>query len=199
MIQQINLYAKLDMKQAVLGVFPFVVGAWLLLMLGYGVVAAVELYTQQKQLGLVSTLEAANKAVRLRMAEKPKVDYVNELQTTNIQVALLNKELMAKAKLVELLKQNQAGSKVPFSSYLDGLATQHIQGVALEKFSYTGDLIAGSSEFVMAGNASEAEKVPLYLERLGGTAAFEGMAFKKIIMAEADDEVSFEVTSWTEI
>ena len=87
MIQQINLDAKLNMKQGAVGVFPFVVGAWLLLMLGYGVVASIELYTQQKQLGLVSTLETANKAVRLTIAEKPNIDYAIELQNTNIQVA----------------------------------------------------------------------------------------------------------------
>ena len=128
MIQQINLDAKLNMKQGAVGVFPFVVGAWLLLMLGYGVVASIELYTQQKQLGLVSTLETANKAVRLTIAEKPNIDYAIELQNTNIQVAQVKKELMAKAKLVELLQGNQAGSKVPFSAYLNGLASQHIQG-----------------------------------------------------------------------
>ncbi|MFT4713249.1 MAG: hypothetical protein ACJAVI_000610 [Candidatus Azotimanducaceae bacterium] len=201
MIQQINLYAKLDMQQTALVVLPFVVGGWLLIILVYGAFAGMEFYSQQKQLGFVQTLEAANEAVRLKIAEKPNVDYANELQNENVQVALVNKERIVKAKLIALLKRSQHGTKVPFSEYLDGLASQHIQGVALAKISYKGSAIGGSSEFIMAGNASKAEKVPLYLERLGAVAAFDGMAFKKVIIAEAeaDDEVSFEVTSWTEI
>jgi hypothetical protein len=201
MIQQINLYTKLDMQQAAFVVLPFVVGGWLLIMLMYGVYAGIEFYSQQKQLGLVQTLETANEAVRLKIAEKPIVDYANELQNKNIQVAQANKERIVKARLVALLQRSQPGSKVPFSDYLAGLASQHIQGVALAKISYKGGPIGGSAEFVMAGNASKAEKVPLYLERLGAVAAFDGMAFKKVIIAEAeaDDEVSFEVTSWAEI
>jgi len=199
MNQQINLYTKLDLQRAALVVFPIVVGVWLLLLAGYGAYAGYELYSQNKQSGLVKTLEAANEAVRRKIAEKTTVDYASELQRATTQVELVNKERVAKTRFVELLDHNQAGSKVPFSEFLTGLADQHVRGVAIEKISYKSGGEGGSAEFVMAGIVSDPEKVPLYLDRLGQTAAFEGMAFKKVMLAEADDEVSFEITSWTEL
>jgi len=198
MIQQINLYTKLDWAGTSRAVFPYMAGVWLLLLLGYAVYAGIELYTQQKQLVLAEKITVANEAVRRRIAEKPVINYAAEIQNSNTLVELATKERIAKTKFVELLAQGEKGSHIQFSEFLSGLAFQHVQGVAIEKVSYRGGASGTPAEFVMAGTASTADRVPIYLEQLGHAPAYKGMVFKKVQLAELDQRVSFQVTSWTD-
>jgi hypothetical protein len=96
--------------------------------------------------------------------------------------------------IVTRLRSGAYGSPAGLSSYLEGLARQHVEGTWL-----TGVKIGGGGQAVgLIGKTLLPELVPAYLERLAQEPSFSGKAFSALELSAITDglgEIAFAVAT----
>jgi hypothetical protein len=103
-------------------------------------------------------------------------------QALQNEVAGVAREIDLKEQLVERLAQGAFGNTAGFSSYLEGMARQHVQGTWLTGFSISG----GGQVIALSGRSLAPELVPIYVQRLAGEAAFSGKSFNHMDLLRAE-------------
>jgi len=191
--QQINFYAKLEplkpRPKALLGIAAVSV----VILIGY---FAAALYLYSSGQGLQAKLVVAqqqNKVLQRRIDAKKIDDQQLDLAPLEARLAELHFQKRRLHVLVKNLQDPAFNNMTGFSDAMTGLARQHVQGVAIEKF----ELIHRGRHFFMAGKVLRPTSLPIYIARLGSEAAFDSMAFETINITEKDGELDFEVSSLT--
>ena len=117
------------------------------------------------------------------------------------ELAQLEREQLQKARLVELLSDDDLGNSDGFSAYLAGLARQRIHGLWLTWVQ----LDAGGRQVGLRGVAVRDPLVPQFITRLSKVEAFRGTEFSEVHLwrqQARDREVRFAVRTadlqWTE-
>ena len=113
------------------------------------------------------------------------------------EVERLERERDAKGRVLSLLARQELGNQHGFSLHLEVLARHALPGIWLEHI----EIAAGGEELVLAGVATEGERVPQLVQVLGESDAFRGSGFRSLVIErveEHDRELSFSLSARTE-
>jgi hypothetical protein len=109
------------------------------------------------------------------------------------QLAGLTADRSGKARALEVLSGGVFGNTQGFSSYLEGLARQHVDGLWL-----TGVTISdGGQQLGLSGSTLDAQLVPRYLQQLSAEQAYKGREFKTFQMLRGATPSYIEFTLQT--
>lgn len=140
-------------------------------------VAAVE----AELAGVVAEEQAAQQRLAETQAQYPPRARSKLLEE---DLARLQKQLEEHRRLAAALENRTFGNTSGFSAYFEGLSRQHVQGTWLSRI----DIRAGGFEIALDGHALLPEMVPLYVQRLGGEAAFAGKSFGELTLERPQDD-----------
>ena len=191
MKQQINFYAKLEPlkppPKALLGIAAVSVA----ILIGY-FAAALYLYSSGQGLqAKIVVAQQQNTVLEGRIDVQKRADQQLDFAPLEARLAELHFQKRRLQMLVKNLQDPAFNNMTGFSDAMTGLARQHVQGVAIEKF----ELTHRGRHFFMAGKVLRPTSLPTYIARLGSEAAFDSMAFEKISITETDGELDFEIAS----
>lgn len=102
------------------------------------------------------------------------------------EVARLSDELARMQQVKHAISGARFGNQEGFSSFLEGLARQHVSGLWLTHVN----LSHGGTRVTLSGKAVSAELVPVYLQRLAGEQAFSGMSFNLLEVTRSQSDPS---------
>lgn len=110
-----------------------------------------------------------------------KLEAEHPVQTVNprlkSRVAALRQGRESRLRLLATLEERIPESEQGFSAYLRGLARQRVQGVWLSSFEIS---LKQTEKLLLEGQASQAELLPRYLQRLSREGSFAGVAFERM-------------------
>lgn len=175
MSQQINLYQPIFRKQekkfstfAMLQAVGIMV-LGIVLMYGYSWWHVNSLKQDLKQAR--QNQAAAGK----RLAEvTEKFGRRNTGTTLDDEIVRLEREVVAKQRMQEILQRGVFSNTHGFSDYLVSLARQHIPGVWLTGFDITG----AAEQLSLSGRSTDPELVPRYMQRLSSEKTLSGLEFR---------------------
>lgn len=98
------------------------------------------------------------------------------------EVETLKQEFLTHSRLVEAVKGYQQFSERGFSGFLEDLATQRVDGVALSRIF----LENGGSHIGLSGETEAPVNVPLLLKRLSEGSSFQGHRFDSFHVEEQE-------------
>lgn len=109
------------------------------------------------------------------------------------EVLSLEARLNARQATLEGIKAEGVGNGVGFSSYMEGLARQHFEGLWLTSF----ELQQGGERMGLQGVTDKPEWVPRYIRSLGNESVFAGTEFNVFSLEKSDLEPAlvFDVTA----
>jgi len=194
-MQQINLYEVTVEPNVLRDLYPL---PQLLVVLVL-VLAAVYGYSWTTYLGVkkqLSELEYDQTDVELQL-EQLNVESEQEVRADPAlkrQLALLQAKMAEKQSLLRTVKGIGVGGAIGFSSYLEGLARQDIEGLWLTRI----DLLEGGGKVGLHGMVTKADQLPVFLRKLSAESAFGGTefdVFKLQHSTEAPALMSFGVST----
>lgn len=174
MNQQINLYQPMFRKQKkvfsavtmiqVISFFVFVFGA----LYGYELYRMEPFKQQALQLDK-NTAELNAQLAKLTNLQpmKAKSDLLEK------EIARLTNELEESKHVQRVLSEHEFGNATGFSSYLEALARQHVDGTWLTRVSIAG----GGTSLGLEGKTLSSELVPIYIQQLSTEKALSGSSF----------------------
>jgi Tfp pilus assembly protein PilN len=183
--QQINLYQPIFRKQekkfstvAMLQAAG-IVAAGIVLMYGY---SWWRLSALQQELQRAQQNQAA--AAR-RLAEvSEKFGRQRTGTALDEEIVRLERELVAKQRIQQLLQRGVFSNTRGFSDYLVSLARQHVPGVWLTGFDITG----AAEELSLSGRSTDPELVPRYMQRLSSEKPLSGLEFRVFQMSRSSPD-----------
>lgn len=191
MKQQINFYAKLEPIKPRPKALLSIAAVSAITLIGY---FGALLYLYSSSQGLQDDFIVAqqqNKMLQRRIDAKKSNDQQLDLAPLEARLAALHFQKRRLQVLVKNLQDPAFNNVTGFSDAMTGLARQHVQGVAIEKF----ELTHRGRRFLMAGKILQPTSLPIYMAKLGSEAAFDNMSFEKINITETEGELDFEIAS----
>ena len=177
MKQQINLYQPIFRQQRPLFSAVALLQVLGVITLGLSVVYGFSAWQVKRLARDVTQLEQAqeNAAQRLETLQKqfPKRAPSPLLQA---EIARLKTEIIGAEAIAAALRTGALGNSAGLSTYLAGLARQHVNGTWLTKI----DITDGGSTIGVYGRATQPELVPQYVEKLAIEPAFAGKTFSSL-------------------
>jgi MSHA biogenesis protein MshI len=189
-LQTINLYAQLDPPKAKPVAVFVMVGVWLLLVVGYGIVGVVLAVSEDSLKNQVTEEKRQNRQLEQQVSQRKQQDEQIDLAPLEAELLSLRKKQQRQQLLKSLLKDSMQDETGQFSEALAALARQHVRGIAIEEF----DLYRGG-DFAIQGQLSSAELLPRYLQKLGEEPAFAHLTFNQVRMLTVDDVLTFAMSS----
>lgn len=98
------------------------------------------------------------------------------------EVTRLEKQVAARLRVQEILRQGIFTNARGYSDFLEAFARQHVPGVWLTGFDITG---AGEN-LRLSGRTTDPAKVPRYVQRLSGEQALTGKEFQVFVLSRPD-------------
>ncbi len=192
MSQQVNLY------QPILRAQPKVFSALTilqftgLLLLGLALIYGYARWQDAKLGRDVISLQAQQDAMLKRIEDfNTRFPMKQKNPDLERQLASLTADRSGKARAIDVLSGGVFGNTRGFSSYLEGLARQHVEGLWL-----TGVTIsAGGEQLGLTGSTLDAQLVPRYLQQLSAEQVYKGREFKTFQMqrGEAPPRIDFSL------
>lgn len=121
------------------------------------------------------TLQHDNAALRADIEREPEVELVNDVER-------LRGLLRDQARMVNVVQSYERAGDQGFSSYLNELAAQRVEGLALSRI----ELRDGGAYILLSGETRQPVNVPLLLRRLSVGERFRGHRFHEFRL-EAQD------------
>ncbi|MDP1996692.1 MAG: PilN domain-containing protein [Gallionella sp.] len=181
MSQQINLFNPIFMKQR-----KYFSLLTMLQALGMIIVGALFFYGyaiyQVDQLGK----QAAESSKRYNAEQARLARYAAEFspqqanQALQDEVRRLEKQVTARAELIEIIKSGAVGNITGYSEYMRAFSRQIVQGLWLTGFTVTGD----AARISLSGAALTPELLPAYIQRLGKEDIMRGKTFSTLQMQQ---------------
>ncbi len=195
MIQQVNLYQSiLDSQQPRPFISPFTLGLMLILLLFfvYSIYLVLDLKNTRDELAATSLqLTEANTRVQLLQIQYPK-QHINKLL---IQEISLSQGIQSSlARIIDLLNDKTSDQTQGFSRYFSAFARQSIADVWLN----TININASEHSIKLEGSTFQAEKIPVFLQKLHHEAIFQGRNFATLSMVQAEQsnhQINFMVNT----
>lgn len=189
MKQQVNLYIRQDVIKVPLSAVScmLIVGISLLLLAGvYG-------YNWQQQQSMQAEM-ASIKREQARLQQdydKVRQTMVRPVESPELkkELARLNVDLVSKKRFQTLLGQLHSDTRIQFSSILEGLSEQAVDGLWLTRIQ--SDTAIRS--VILEGEALSPDRVPQYLKGLGQESAYVGAQFDQLQLQETEQGLSFLV------
>jgi len=94
--------------------------------------------------------------------------------TLDDEIARLEREVVAKQRVQEILQRGVFSNTHGFSGYFVSLARQHVPGVWLTGFDITG----AAEQLSLSGRCTDPELVPRYMQRLSSEKTLSGLEFR---------------------
>ena len=183
MTQQINLYNPVFLKRnpaldsaALLGY-----AAAIVLVLCLGSAALVQQQRQQLEIqaAAIDTQIKAEQEKSLSLAaQKAARKKAPELE---VELVRLETQVRGRTDGLALVRSGAIGSTTGFSEHMRALARQSVSGLWLTGFSINGS----GNEVTLQGRMLDADLLPRFLARIGAEKAFEGRAFKALIIEQS--------------
>jgi len=185
MKQFINLYEKYDLKYETGFSFLHVVQVMGLFL---GMVAVITVWILYQY---VSVQSDVSRLTRENVQLVSQLKLVNgEIPTDAQKVSAANRikaleQLKTQNKLMlETLGRVKRDEMIHFSRYLRAFA-EHVSGdIAVQRVHISKE----GSEVIIQGEALDAECVPRFIQRLGGSPIFSGRAFEKFLIETQEGE-----------
>jgi len=191
-VQTINLYLKLGVQRQ--GYQSAWLGGLVLLALtlGFAAIWGYLAYGNANAKAAVVSLAQDNQQVQTQVAAATESQGAALAELREL-LAGVQQQRQDNARLLQMLTRTDTGDRQGFSEMLLGLARQHQAGISLSRIQVR----ERGTDFVISGTVRQAKVIPDYLQRLGLEPAFEGMAFGKVSLTEAEPHTAFEVRSWS--
>ncbi len=181
MSQQINLFNPIFLKQrkyfsllAMLQALGMIV-AGSLLFYGYAFYQVGQLGKQSEESTKRYNAEQARLA---RYAAEFSPQQAN--QALQEEVQKLEKQAAEQRDLIETLKSGAVGNTSGYSEYMRAFSRQAVQGLWLTGFRVTGD----AAQISLNGGVTDAELLPVYIQRLGKENIMQGKTFSTLQMQQ---------------
>jgi len=178
-MQQINLYNKNLRKKSVIFSFTHLSYGSLSLLIFLALwqsISHYQVYSLQKKIGLAKTsLNQKQQQLSIFQDSLPKIKKDTGLK---LKLAQLEKELISKQTILEILSDQKLGNTHGFTDHFEGLARQTIKGLWLTKLHF----IHGGTELSIQGHSKKPELLPKYLQALSSEAAFKGTEFNHFVI-----------------
>ncbi len=190
MSQQVNLYQPILRAQPKVFSAQTILQFSGLLLLGLSLIYGYARWQDAKLARTVISLQAQQDAM-LKRIEDFNTRYPVKQKNPDLerQLATLTDERSGKARALDVLSGRVLGNTRGFSSYLEGLARQHVEGLWL-----TGVAISeGGEQLGLTGSTLDAQLVPRYLQQLSAEQVYKGREFKTFQMqrGEAPPRIDF--------
>jgi hypothetical protein len=101
------------------------------------------------------------------------------------QIANLEREVVAKQRIQEILQRGVFSNTRGFSDYFVSFARQRVAGVWLTGFDITGS----AEQMTLAGRSTDPELVPRYLQKLSTEKSLSGIVFNVFQMSRPGPDV----------
>lgn len=192
-MQHLNLYTQLDRATEP----PFsarqqvtIVGLAIVLMLIVFVVSVVDKNSAANELQrLQAEQELIDQSVQELQNQKTRLEKNEALDK---KIATLENEINFRYQLLESIGTGDKSAKGGFSTHLQSLARQHVDGMWFTEIR----LLEGGNELALSGQTRRPEFVPRYLQKLSSEAAFTGHQFRVLRLntpTDRNDVLDFEL------
>jgi hypothetical protein len=197
--QQVNLFQPIFRKEQKLLSFRVLlqgstaVVVLLLLMYGWGLRQSAQIQADLAQLKAQAQQRSALLTQVSNRLAQMKTDTAPQLE-----LARLEKELVARQKVVDALNRVRDSYTKGVSGYLESFSRQAPKGVWLTGFTVQ----AGGEGLVIRGNSLRPELVPAFLQQLSSEKTLNGTAFRQLQIQRQEDNagyVNFTVYTGTEV
>lgn len=195
MKQYINLYARLEPPKPVPRALLAIGSTCLVVLLCYAVAAGFLLYGGQELRAALDSGKTRLWNLQAEITSLQSEDQAIDLAPQEQKLTRLRQQLRRQQTLLAYLEDPARLGREGFSEAMTGLARQHVNGVAIEKFELTHE----GRRLLLAGKLGHADSLPEYIQRLGSEAAFAQMSFEKININEVDGELDFEISSLAKV
>lgn len=182
-IQRINLY-RVDR-----GVEPDlsflrisqIWGTFLVVLLIY---SAIMWGLAHRKEGQVKILETQSKTISAQLAlKKSTFNIADDQKKLQADIDGLIVDRRQKGLLLETLKAQGLTQKQGFSTFLDGLAKNHVEGTWFTRMVISD----GGGVIALSGGAVQAKLIPVVFQNLAQDVAYKGKAFDKMVIKQGDD------------
>lgn len=191
MRQQVNLYHPMFRKQEKVFSAKTLLQSTLIILIG---VVMFSVYAKWQVIALESELEnlEQQQSNNLRRIERLSKQFPAKQKDARLEARVkeMQQESSTKQRLIQVLSTRSFGVTTGFSSHLEGLARQHLDGMWLKRIN----LIDGGSRLSLAGSTFAPELIPQYLQRLSAEEVFAGAEFQTFKMQRAADKRSIDFT-----
>lgn len=197
MKQQINLYQPMFRKQKKVFSAATMLQICLFFIIVFAGLYGYEMY----RLGpFKEQLSKVNNDLQ-RLSEQ--MQNLNKQQTKKAKSALLQKEiarvsneLKQRRHIQQILETHEFGNDKGFSSYMEALARQHVDGSWLTRIVIS----QGGASVKLQGKTLSSEFVPIYLQQLSKEQVLAGISFnvmelKRPEKGENNDQILFNVST----
>ena len=192
-MQRLNLYSQLE--RAVEPLFSARQQAWavasvaVVMLLVFGLLAMGE-QSRQAELQRVQRQQSD----MLDNLERLRLEKARQLRNSRVdeEIAALTRQISFRRRLLVSVIPDDDEDKTGFTSHLEGLARQHIDGVWFTSI----ELLNGGSQLSIAGQTTSPELVPRFIQRLSEEEIFNGHQFSifKLYVPEDEDQLlNFEL------
>ncbi|MEH6358642.1 MAG: PilN domain-containing protein [Pseudomonadales bacterium] len=181
MTQRINLYQASisDSVWRTYSPFPQIAIGLLLVMLALTVLASLDKTKSEAELQRL-TAQHDQIAAQVAILNAPENREVSEVLQK--EVLSLETRLNTRQSVLEGIKAEGVGNGAGFSSYMEGLARQHFEGLWLTSF----ELQQGGERMALKGVTDKPEWVPRYIRSLGNESVFAGTEFNVFSLEKSD-------------
>ena len=187
MNQQVNLYHPIFRKK------EKKFSAVAMLQAGGAIIAGIVLlyglqlwqhYSQKKELAQIDKQQA----MLTKRLEDVSQKFGRRTKSRLLQqeVDRLQRQLIARARVQEILQQGVFSNTYGYSTYFIAFARQHISGMWLTGFDITG----GGEEMSLQGRSTDPALIPRYVQKLASEDTLNGTEFEifQILRPQAEDK-----------
>ena len=103
------------------------------------------------------------------------------------RIAALKQDVNHRQSISRLVQAADFGNQMGFSEKLVSLASNSSSELALTAFGFAN----GGRQIMLEGNASRAEAVPVYVDKLQSSRAFTGSVFGRLDISRGEQEMQF--------
>ena len=175
MSQQVNLYQPIFRTQPKVFSATTILQASALLLVGLSFIYGYARWQDAKLDHEIKSLQTRQDAM-LKQIEDFNTRFPVRQKSVALEKQLtdLTAQRAGRARAIEILSSGVLDNTQGFSTYLEGLARQHVEGLWLTGLSISN----GGEQLGLTGSTVEAQLVPHYLQQLAAEKAFNGREFK---------------------
>jgi Tfp pilus assembly protein PilN len=174
MNQQINLYLPMFRRQEKIFSAMTMAQTSLLFLI---VLTTIYFYGEYKIKPLESQLQHVNRDVATLQAQvnsyQKQIPEQARSKLLENEIARLEKELKQREEIQAILARQELGDTRGFSSYLEAIARQHVEGMWLTRVAIKN----GGNALTLEGKTLSPVLVPRYIQRLGKENILSGITF----------------------
>ena len=185
MNQQINLYQPMFRRQEKIFSAMAMIQTVLLFV---GILTVIYFYGQSQINPIEEQIrKTGNGLVKLReqvQIYREKAPPKSKSRLLEAEITRLEKELEERSKVRDLLEKQQIGTAPRFSSIMEALARQHVNGTWLTEVRIS----ASGRALSLNGKTFTSDLVPIYMQRLAEEVVMTGIAFNNMEMQRSKEE-----------